>query len=475
MSCFRFLATFVALLCASPYSASAHSGTLPLSVERALSAAQIPLSQISIVVQPVAPSKSPHAKALAINAEQAMNPASVMKLLTTYSALNMLGPHWHWTTRALADEIPKEGVLNGPLYLKGSGDPKFATEHLTALLRQIRVRGVEKIHGGIVLDRDAFKLPNFNPSQFDDLPMRPYNVGPDALLLSFHALTLAIEAPDNSVMVRLETPAEGLRIDNQLKLAKTSCEDWKDQITPQLKGRPGDWQLSLQGNFNKVCGSKVLNIAPLTSNDFAAVLIKAIWKELGGSIEGEIRQGSTPSNALPLAEQNSPPLAEIVRDINKFSNNVMARQLFLGLAENSPATLEDSRSRTQAWLRLNGLNFPELVIDNGSGLSRHERISAQSLAKLLQHAWQSPVMPELMSSLPILGLDGTMRKRLANSSSTGRGHIKTGTLTGVKSVAGYVMNPQGERFIVVFLINHPHAQQGQAAMDSLLRWVIEGK
>ncbi|MEY4592505.1 MAG: D-alanyl-D-alanine carboxypeptidase/D-alanyl-D-alanine-endopeptidase [Pseudomonadota bacterium] len=467
---FRSPAAFLGILfLVNAWSAQAQG--LPPSVEQALSKAQIPLSHVAVVVQAVASSTR---RSINLNSEQAMNPASVMKLVTTYSALNILGPNWRWTTRALANGCPKDGVIDGPLYLKGSGDPKFATEHLTALLRQLRSRGIKKLQGGIILDRDAFRLPALNPAQFDDFPMRPYNVGPDALLLSFHAISLTIEPQDESIQARLETPADGLRIDNQLKPGKVACDDWKDQITPQLKGSPGQWQLVLHGIFNKACGSKTLNLAPFSNNDYASLLIGAIWKELGGTLEGSVLPGSTPGNALILAEQESPPLAEIVRDINKFSNNVMARQTFLGLSENTPATLEDARSRTLTWLRLNDLNFQELVIDNGSGLSRQERISARSLARLLQHAWLSPVMPEFMSSLPIVGLDGTMRKRLTNSQSTGRGHIKTGTLTGVKSIAGYVLNQRGERFVVVFLINHPHAQQGQAAMDALLRWVIEG-
>lgn len=464
-----------------------HENKLPSSVTQALSQAQIPLSHIAVavqpIVQPIAPPKgaalAPTPYSLAINPDLAMNPASVMKLITTYTALNVLGPQWRWRTRILAEpqtaQRPMDGVVEGPVYLQGGGDPKFALEHLTALLRQLRVSGIHTLQGGMVLDRQAFRLPEFDAGRFDDLPMRPYNVGPDALLINFHALNLSLVPQGNFININLETPVDGLVIRNQLQLGKGHCDDWKDSITPQIKGRAGEWELLLQGAFNPSCGRKTLNIAPLPNHDYAEILIRAIWKELGGKFEGPIRPGTTPSQAVLLAEQESPPLVDIIKDINKFSNNVMARQTFLSLAETAPATLEDARTRTLAWLQQNGLRSPDIVIDNGSGLSRHERISTSSLAKILQHAWRNPLMPEFVASLPIVGMDGTMRKRLNGRGHAGYAHIKTGTLAGVKSIAGYVQNQRGERFVVVFIINHPKAQQGQAAMDALLQWLISGR
>ena len=165
-----------------------------------------------------------------------------------------------------------------------------------------------------------------------------------------------------------------------------------------------------------------------------------------------------------------------MRDINKFSNNVMARQVFLTLGTGMtrrPATAERSRQRIGDWLNARGLRFAELDIENGSGLSRRERISADSLNRLLLDAWKNPVMPEFVSSLPIVGIDGTMKKRLKESEATGRAHIKTGTLDGVKTAAGYALDAQGRRHAVTFLINHPKSQAGSAAIDALLVWVAQ--
>jgi D-alanyl-D-alanine carboxypeptidase/D-alanyl-D-alanine-endopeptidase (penicillin-binding protein 4) len=163
-----------------------------------------------------------------------------------------------------------------------------------------------------------------------------------------------------------------------------------------------------------------------------------------------------------------------VRDINKYSNNVMARQLFLTLGAvglGAPGTLEKARSVIAQWLAQKGLSAPELTIDNGSGLSRSDRISAKSMADLLIAAFRSAVMPEFVASLPLVAADGTMRKRLSAAEVAGHAHIKTGSLAQVRSIAGYVLDEKGRRVVVVFIVNHANAANAQPAQDALLRWV----
>jgi D-alanyl-D-alanine carboxypeptidase/D-alanyl-D-alanine-endopeptidase (penicillin-binding protein 4) len=166
-------------------------------------------------------------------------------------------------------------------------------------------------------------------------------------------------------------------------------------------------------------------------------------------------------------------LAEVVRDINKFSNNVMARQLFLTLgmaAGKRPARLEDGDRALREWLALRGLDFPELVLENGSGLGRQTRISPANMARLLQTGWRSAVMPELIASLPVSAVDGTMRKRLKENGVAGQAHIKTGSLEGVKTIAGYLLDRSGRRWVIVFFVNHAKAVAAGPAQDALLEW-----
>ena len=444
---------------------------LPPNVLSALKAAQIPASSVAVTVQAV----DAAAPLVAHNATQTMSPASVMKLLTTYAALDLLGPAYTWKTGVWTETWAVDGKLDGNLYIKGSGDPRFAIEHLSALLRQLRVRGIQHIAGDIVLDRSSFNVPAIDPGAFDDKPMRPYNVGPDGLLLNFRALRFTLLADNGRPRVLQETPSEGLHIDNQLRTGNGECgSNWKDLINIRLIPENAGNRLEFSGSYAALCGEKSLNLSPLPADAQADGLIRALWQELGGSIGGQVRSGTVPIGARLLAQHESPPLADAVRDINKFSNNVMARQLFLTLGnDTAPATAERARQRIAEWLAGRRLRFNELVLDNGSGLSRLERISADSLNRLLLDAWKSPVMPELVSSLPIVGIDGTMKKRLQDSDASGRAHIKTGTLDGVKAAAGYALDAQGRCYSITFLINHPRAQAGSAAIDALLIWVAQ--
>ncbi|UCV28939.1 D-alanyl-D-alanine carboxypeptidase/D-alanyl-D-alanine endopeptidase [Ferribacterium limneticum] len=464
-------AKILATLALAGLSLTAQADGLPPNVLKALKAAQIPAANVAVVVHPV----DATAPLVAHNARQSMNPASVMKLLTTYAALDLLGPAYTWKTTAWTETAPVDGLLSGNVYLRGSGDPRFAIEHLWGLLRQLRVRGIQQIAGDVVLDRTAFNVPSLDPGAFDDKPMRPYNVGPDGLLLNFRALRFTLLPDNGKPRVLMETPSEGLRVDNLLRAGNGDCgSNWKDFINVRLIPENTGNRLEFSGTYSVLCGEKALNLSPLPADAQASGLIRALWQELGGKLSGQVRAGSVPIGAKLLAQHESAPLADAVRDINKFSNNVMARQVFLTLGNDAaPATAERSKQRIADWLVARNLRFDELVLDNGSGLSRLERISADSLNRLLLDAWKNPVMPEFVSSMPIVGIDGTMKKRLNASDATGRAHIKTGTLDGVKTASGYALDALGRRYAFTFLINHPRAQAGSAAIDALLVWVAQ--
>ncbi|PKO88578.1 MAG: D-alanyl-D-alanine carboxypeptidase/D-alanyl-D-alanine-endopeptidase [Betaproteobacteria bacterium HGW-Betaproteobacteria-10] len=470
------------LLAGALLSLSASADDLPPAVLNALQTAQIPVASVAVVVQPV-DSTTP---LISHNAAQPMNPASVMKLVTTYAALDLLGPAFTWKTGAWIDNTPSlaavNGNLKGNLYLKGSGDPRFAIEHLSSLLRQLRVRGMQHIAGDIVLDRSVFNVPSIDPGAFDDKPMRPYNVGPDGLLINFRALHFTLQPDNGQPRLLLETPSDGLRVDNQLRSTDGGCgSHWKDQINTRLIPEKTGNRLVFSGTYSARCGEKSLHLSPLAADAQTQGLILALWKELGGTLAGQVRSGNLPAEAHRLAEHESAPLADSVRDINKYSNNVMARQVFLTIGRDTsfdtapPATAERARQRISDWLSSRNLRFSELALENGSGLSRLERISAGSLNRLLLDAWKSPVMPEFIASLPIVGIDGTMKKRLNGAEISGRAHIKTGTLDGVKTAAGYALDAQGQRYAVTFLINHPRSQSASAAIDALLTWVAQGQ
>jgi D-alanyl-D-alanine carboxypeptidase/D-alanyl-D-alanine-endopeptidase (penicillin-binding protein 4) len=448
----------------------AHAEDLPPALLGALKEAGIPLRSVSIIVHGVDAKQA----LLRHNAAQPMNPASAMKLLTTYAGLELLGPAYTWKTEALADELPVAGRLGGDLVLRGSGDPRLALEQFWLLLRQLRARGVSDISGDLLLDRSTFALPPHNAAEFDNEPLRPYNAGPDALLVNLKSLrlTLQTDAAHKTVSVLPETPGDDLRIVNRLTLGSDACGDWREKLKATVSGAQGE-TIELTGSFPAACAEKVLHLTPWSADVQTERLFRSLWRELGGTLHGRVREGIAPPGARILATHESPALSEVVREINKYSNNVMARQLFLSLCAERPATPEAARRRVHAWLADKGLKLPELVLDNGSGLSRSERISAEGLGQLLLAAWKSSVMPELMASLPLAGMDGTLKKRLSDSAASGRAHLKTGYLEGVRALAGYVLDSSGKRWVVVCLLNDPKARLGKPAMDVLLRWVAE--
>ena len=472
----RLLLFFCACLSLSAWAQNIpYDERLPNPVARELKAAGIPQSAVAMVVQEVG-GIFPR---VSFNAAQPMNPASVMKLVTTFSALELLGPAYTWKTESLASATLRDGVLDGDLYLRGSGDPKLTLEQFWLLLRQLRARGVRDIRGNLVLDRTAFSTDAHNPAAFDGKPLRPYNVGPDALLLNFKALRLQL-VPENEHVLALAEPAPAnLDILNLLKLnhhgACGNGSDWRDALHAEVIRHGDNFRLILTGNYPAACGEQRWNLGILPHSQYVLGVFRELWAELGGRFSGTVRDGKAPVEARLIAVAESPPLAEIVRDINKYSNNVMAQQLFLTLGRDGagPASAERADATIRAWLESRKLRMPELVLENGSGLSRRARISADAVARLLDAAWKSAVMPELLSSLPLIAVDGTMKKRLRNGTAAGHAHIKTGSLEGVKAMAGFVLDRSGRRQMVVFIVNHPRAAAAQAAQDALLEWVFE--
>jgi D-alanyl-D-alanine carboxypeptidase/D-alanyl-D-alanine-endopeptidase (penicillin-binding protein 4) len=448
---------------------------LPDPVARALAQAGIPESAAGFYVHEIGAQRP----LLAAGAERALNPASSIKLVTTYAALELLGPAYTWVTEAYASGPLKEEALQGDLVIRGRGDPKLTLENFWLLLRELRARGVRDIRGDLVLDRSYFAVngEDADPSRFDDQPTRPYNTGPDALLVNFKALQLQF-IPDidaRSVRIVAQPVLPQVQIVNNLTLdARGACGDWVGKLKLDAQGNSTTARLVFNGVFPASCGERARNFSVLGHAQYTLSLFRELWRELGGSFSGGVRDGAAGADARLIATLKSPSLSEVVRDINKYSNNVMARQLYLtigAVGAGAPASGDKTARVVRQWLAGKGLSFPELVLENGSGLSRVERISAGSLGQLLLTAFRSAVMPELIASLPVAAVDGTMRKRLSGADVAGQAHIKTGSLTGVRSIAGYVLDGQGRRWVVVFIVNHANAGNAQPVQDALLKWV----
>ena len=445
---------------------------LPPELTRAWAQTKIPESSLSVVVQEIG-----GPRLFAINAEQPRNPASVMKLVTTYAAISRLGPTFVWHTDFLTQpgaRVSPAGALSGPLYLRASGDPVLMLQDLWRLMRELRLRGIKDI-SDIVVDRSMFGEVTIDPGSFDGAADRPYNASPDTFMIGFGAVRLVfMPDPATRTWKSFVDPAiPGVQVDSNIEWSDAKCQG-SPVVSTETTLVDGNVRFRVSGKAAGSCGEFDVFRLAFSQQEYAARLLRTMWQELGGTMTGKVLTGETPADAVPVASHESPPLSEVIRLINKRSNNVMTRVLLLTLgaqAGRRPATVANSAEVARQVLARQGLDMTGLVLDNGSGLSRTGVVSADSLAQMLQKAWMSPVMPEFVSSLSILGVDGTARNRLREISTQSLAHVKTGSLRDVRSIAGYVWGASGKRYVVVSMVNNERANEARSFENALISWL----
>ena len=470
----NLLQTLVVVLTAL-FAVSAHA-VLPEAMARALRESGVPENAVSLYVREVGHS----APLIEHRPRTPMNPASTMKIVTTLVGLDVLKPDFSWKTQFLTNAPISGGVLNGAVVIKGSGDPKFLREHLEAAIKALRERGIREIRGDVLLDRTRFAKVTYDPSLFDGQALRPYNVGSDALLFNFKSVGFKFSVlPDKTVSVVTDGPQpDGLTIGNSLRLGAGPCADWRTKLGASFDTQSNRASATFTGTYPADCGEKDWYVSLFDHTGLLAGTFARLWRDAGGTWAGVMREGVTPKNARVLFVHSSAPLASMVTDINKFSNNVMARQLLLTIdAELSkrPAQARRAGQSAREWAKQRGFELPDLVIENGSGLSRVERISAQSMVSLLEYGLTAPYASDFVSSLPLAATDGTLAKRFVNQLADGNAHLKTGTLTGVKALAGYLLLPGDRKMLYVGFINHPNAESAQRALDAGVDWVFQSQ
>jgi len=446
---------------------------LPRQVSRAFLDAGVPLNGVAIVVQDVSKKKP----LFTHQPDRPYNPASVMKVVTTFAALELLGPDYSWKTFAYLDgPLDASGVLHGNLVLKGGGDPKITIERWQAFMAMLRAHGLASIEGDLVLDRTFFAPVAHDPAAFDGEPLKPYNVGPDALLVNFKSVKFgfAPSAAADATVETVEPALSAIAVSGPPQLAQGNCGDWRTSLGATFVDRGARAEATFAGRYMATCGEREWWVSLLDHPTYVHGMFETYFRAAGGRFSGRWRDGVAPAGARPFVTLDSPPLWDVVRDVNKLSNNVMARQVFLTLATTRfppPATTARATETVHAWLAKRNLRMPDLVLDNGSGLSRRERISAESLAKLLIAADSSPVREDFVSSLAVAATDGTVQRRFLTGTVAGQALLKTGTLEGVRALAGYVIDNEGRRFVVVALVNHASAARAQVPLDFLVQWV----
>lgn len=400
------------------------------------------------------------------------NPASTMKLVTTWTALKVLGPSYTWKTESWIRGELKDGVLTGDLILKGYGDPFLTDEAFREMLHDLQLKGLKAIRGNLVVDNSHFQLPPENPADFDGEPSKVYNAIPSALMYNFQAIRLLLEpdAVNKRVNITPFPALPGVQIANQLRFSLGGCN--KAHYRPGVK-RNGD-VVTVVGSYAQDCGKNFILRVLSTPEENIFYAFQAVWRSQGGVFDGKLQSGAVRQGDVLLHSHESRALGEQIRFVNKWSNNVMARSLFLSAGAKSggePATLEKARVVMADVLQKAGVDHAGMVVENGSGLSRHERVSARQLGQLLEAAWRDPYMPEFMASLPLLGEDGTLANRFDDTELRGRSHMKTGTLKDSSAIAGYMLTRSGKRLVIALVHNGPEA--GHSLQDAILKWAFE--
>lgn len=462
----------LALIAALYLAGAAAAAPLPARIAQVIHSQGFPTADVSIVVRD---SRSGEAL-LALNADQPRSPASTIKVLTTFAALSQLGPAYRWTTRAWTTAPVVDGRLAGDLVIEGGGDPFMSAERWWRFAQELRNRGLRQIDGDIVLDRSRYAAQDADPDEFDGRGDRTYNVLPDALLVNLQAAEFRVRAEAGRTQLVVDPAPANLRVDNATRIAPGRCEAGAGTLSFTPDGDdPG--HLKVEGTVGAGCPGYARRVI-LRAPEYAFGTFLTYWRQLGGEFGGRLRLEPRPAGARLLAEYESLPLADVIRLVNKHSSNVMARMLLLTLATERygpPATVANGERALREWLAAQGLQFPELAVDNGSGLSRITRISAASMATLLDTAWKSRYWPEIAASVPLGGQDGTLHRRFVDLGPEARIRMKTGHLDGVGAIAGWVAARSGRPLSVVVLINHPGAQYGggEAVIDTVVRWAVD--
>lgn len=476
------------------WCSTAHA-LLPASVQALLNKYGIADSGVSVVVSEVSTGGGAATPILLQNERVPRNPASVLKLVTTMAALDLLGPTYQWKTRYYLDGERSGDTLKGNLVMQGGGDPFLSVDRLWSHVLAIRERGIRQIDGALILDNSLFTLPRHDRGAFDGKPARLYNVGPDATLTNFSATRFVLEPTTvggvTSINVFADPPLANLVVQNNLATEPGKCVSRNSGWSMDLQRQGEKVTAVFTGKYRPRCRIHSISRSILPNTEYTYQLFRYLWESMGGTLSGGFRVGPTPEDATLLVTLSSRSLAENIASINKYSNNVMARQLLLTIGQarqeidrkafekdsTRPAPIVDTRiagvETVRGWLDRNGINGNGLVIDNGSGLSRISRLSAGQISQLLDIAWRSTWQPEFLSSLSLAALDGTMRKRLRKSPIKGRARIKTGLVKGVRSMAGYVHARSGKHYLVTMMIDSSKVNywNGNQVQDALLEWV----
>lgn len=407
------------------------------------------------------------------NEQKAFNPASVMKLVTTYAGLQLLGPQFQWKTEVLYKGAIKNKHLYGNLIIKAYGDPTLTYADLSEIIEKVQQQGILHIHGNVIFDESFFgKLED--QDAIDDKKYRAYNVNPKSFVVNENTVNFKFSIINEKIKIQTFPEIKTLKVINHLKLTDQGCNDWKDSLGYEIETKLNVTEIKFSGRFDKACESKNIDLSVMGIDRLPQALFEKLWKLHGGSLEGEFKNTYQHiADTLKIYEHQSRPLSLVVRDVNKYSQNLIARNLLLTiLAENNgnPITENEAGRFIKESLMKGKVNLDSLEMDNGAGLSRNAKVNSENLGFLLEKAYTDTYMPEFIASLPNIGIDGTLKSRGKKLSVAKHAYLKTGSIQNVSAIAGYIFDKNNDVKVFVFIANDPKANESSKIQDELIEW-----
>ena len=441
---------------------------IPLEYKKIINKYKVSQDSFTFVVKNLTNKSEP---IVAHNEKKFFNPASLVKIISTFIAVDELGPEFKWQSDFFHNGAIIGDTLNGDLIFKGRGDASFSIHNLESSIRKIQRNGIKKIKGNLILDQSYFGLAPKEKS-FDNDPMRAYNALPKPVVIQSNTMNFVFAMKGSKLNIESNPDLESLTIKNNIKITNDRCIDWKSKLNYQTQQIKLKSEVIFDGKFSRKCGTKTINLSALNSNEYFFRIFKKIWNMNGGNFNGSLDTTYINNNNLKVIYRHtSRPLSEIVRDVNKYSLNLMARNTMLTvLAEDSELlVLESSVNKyLHDWFDKNSLLHNGLFIENGAGLSRNSVLTSEQLLLLMEKIYHNPLMPEMLSSLPISGVDGTLKRRMNYSTFRKSAHFKTGSMKNVNAIAGFLLDKNKEMKVFIFIMNDLTAKDSHRLQEALI-------
>lgn len=373
-------------------------------------------------------------------ADTPLNPASNAKLLTTASALAILGPEHRYSTRVYTRDDAWEGsTIKGELYIKGSGDPDLVTGDLYELAGRLRAAGITKLTGGVTVDSTAFDRDELPPGFDQKTEMASYRAPSGATAVNFNTFVIRARPGDNvgdAVVANVQPSLSYLDLEVD---AKTS-EGHRRRLWTEVEHRKDRVRLVLHGSTGVASGAQSFRYPVGDPSRYAGEVFTMALQDAGIRVSRKTPKiGSVPGSADLIEAHRSRPLSVLIRSVNKFSNNFMAEQILKTLDDHAPATFAGALQRVRTHVGKQVGDAEGLQLGNGSGLYDNNRVTPAQMTALLAAVYKDfRIRPDFLASLAVMGTDGTTRSRLEETPSAGWIRVKTGTLDGVSALSGYV-------------------------------------